>query len=116
MADANHSAPFIFQDCFVNTQTSSQSCRIVPHLRLTDMAPPVLHLWMKLSGRWIEAAGFEPEQRLQIEVSHQRLVITPIDAAGSDPVGKVGKNGFPAVEPATERRQRQFSVITGEAQ
>ncbi|VWB96486.1 SymE family type I addiction module toxin [Burkholderia metallica] len=112
MADANHSAPFIFQDCFVDRETSSQSRRIVPHLRLTDMSPPVVHLWMKLSGRWIEAAGFDPEQRLQIEVSHQRLVITPLDAAGSD---AVGKHGFPAVEPATERQPRQSPVTTGDA-
>ena len=113
MADANHSAPFLFQDCFVNTQTSFQSRRIVPHIRLTDMAPPILHLWMKLSGRWIEAAGFEPEQRLQIEVSHQRLVITPIDDASRDPVGK---KGFPAFDTTTEHQQPQFSAVTGDAQ
>jgi len=81
MADANHSAPIRFQDCFVNTETSIQSRRVVPHIRLADMAPPVMHVWMKLSGRWIEAAGFAPEQPLRIEVSHRRLVITPLEAA-----------------------------------
>ncbi|WP_321790995.1 SymE family type I addiction module toxin [Burkholderia pyrrocinia] len=113
MADANHSAPVLFHDCFATSQASLQSCRIVPHIRLTDMAPPVLCLWMKLSGRWIEAAGFEPEQRLQIEVSHKRLVITPIDEAGSD---HVGKDGFPDAGPATKQRRRPFPVTTGEAQ
>lgn len=39
MADANHSAPIRFRDCFVNTQTSTQSRRVVPHVRLADRAP-----------------------------------------------------------------------------
>jgi toxic protein SymE len=32
---------------------------------------------MKLSGRWSEHAGFEPGQRVRIQVQHHRLVITP---------------------------------------
>ncbi|WP_328821141.1 SymE family type I addiction module toxin [Paraburkholderia nemoris] len=28
---------------------------------------------MKLSGRWIETAGFEPGQRVRITVEHQKL-------------------------------------------
>jgi toxic protein SymE len=31
---------------------------------------------MKLSGRWLEQAGFDPGQRVRIEVQHGRLVIT----------------------------------------
>jgi toxic protein SymE len=38
---------------------------------------PLLVPWFKLSGRWLEQAGFEPRQRLKIEVQQQRLVITP---------------------------------------
>ena len=34
--------------------------------------------WMKLSGRWIETAGFEPGQRVRITVEHQKLIITPL--------------------------------------
>ncbi|KAG8150814.1 SymE family type I addiction module toxin [Burkholderia catarinensis] len=113
MADANHISPVRFQDCFVDTQTSIQTRRIIPHLRLTDMAPPVLHLWMKLSGRWIEAAGFEPEQRLQIEVTHKRLVITPIEEGGGD---HFGNDGCPDDVRATGQQRPQFSVITGDAQ
>ncbi|VWC80099.1 hypothetical protein BLA50215_01175 [Burkholderia lata] len=109
MADANHNAPLHFHDCFVPPRTSFQTRRIVPHLRLTDMAPPVLHLWMKLSGRWIEAAGFEPEQRLRIEVTHKRLVITPIEDGHCDDFGK-------DVDRATGQLRRRFSVITGDAQ
>jgi len=71
-----------------------------------------MYLWTKLSGRWIEAAGFDPGQRLQIEVSHKRLVITPIDEADGD---HVRKDGFPDVDRPTGYQQRQFSVITGDA-
>ncbi|RQR29901.1 MULTISPECIES: SymE family type I addiction module toxin [unclassified Burkholderia] len=113
MADANHIAPVRFQDFFVDTRTSCQTRRIVPHLRLTDMAPPVLHLWMKLSGRWIEAAGFEPDQRLRIEVTHKRLVITPIDDEDS---AHFGNDGSPDVDSATGPQRRRFSVIAGDAQ
>lgn len=70
MAGANHNAPTYFRDCFVSRQSPFQSGRVVPHIRLTDMVPPVVYRWTKLSGRWIEAAGFDPEQRLHVEVSH----------------------------------------------
>ncbi|MGP8491573.1 SymE family type I addiction module toxin [Paraburkholderia fungorum] len=33
---------------------------------------------MKLSGRWIETAGFEPEQHVRITVEHQKLITTPL--------------------------------------
>jgi len=113
MADANHSAPAHFHDRFVTTDKSLQTRRIVPHLRLTDMAPPVLHLWMKLSGRWIEAAGFEPGQRLRIEVTHKRLVITPIDEGDSD---HFGEDECPDIDRPTPQQRPQFSVINGGAQ
>lgn len=90
MAGAHHNAPTYFRDCFVSPRSSFQSGRVVPHIRLIDMAPPVVYLWTKLSGRWIEAAGFDPGQRLRIEVSHQRLVITPVDDAGCTPVEQAG--------------------------
>lgn len=108
MADAHHNAPIRFEDCFVSSQTSLQTRRIVPHIRLTDMAPPVLHLWMKLSGRWIEAAGFAPDQRLQIDVTHKRLVITPIEEADGD---HARKDGFPDVDRPTGQQQRLFSMM-----
>lgn len=109
MADANHNAPVRFHDCFVPPRTSFQTRRIVPHLKLADMAPPVLHLWMKLSGHWIEAAGFDPEQPLKIEVMHKRLVITPIEDRRCDDFGK-------GVDRATEPSRSNFLVITGDAQ
>ncbi|WP_329606666.1 SymE family type I addiction module toxin [Paraburkholderia polaris] len=39
---------------------------------------PATFPWMKLSGRWIETAGFEPGQRVRITVEHQKLIITPL--------------------------------------
>ncbi|MEM5342286.1 SymE family type I addiction module toxin [Paraburkholderia azotifigens] len=32
--------------------------------------------WIKLSGRWLELAGFKAGQQVRIEVHHGRLVIT----------------------------------------
>lgn len=63
MADANHSAPAVFHDCFIGDRVSFRHRRTTPHLRFADMAPPVLYLWTKLSGRWVEGAGVEPGQR-----------------------------------------------------
>jgi toxic protein SymE len=37
---------------------------------------PPLVPWLKLSGKWLEQAGFDPGQRVRIEVQHGRLVIT----------------------------------------
>lgn len=110
MADANHSAPTSFHDCFVPSPASVRHRRAIPPVRLVDRAPPILYL--KLSGRWIEAAGFVPEQRLKIEVTHERLVITPLDETERD---NVGKDGRAEIEPAAQR-QRRFSVIAGGAQ
>ncbi|WP_175767010.1 SymE family type I addiction module toxin [Burkholderia cenocepacia] len=112
MADANHNVPPLFLDCFVTAQASIRHRRTIPHLRIADRAPPVLYLWTKLSGRWIEAAGFEPEQRLRIEVTHQRLVITPIDEEDCD---HFSEDGCPDVDPAPARR-RPFAVMTGDVQ
>lgn len=38
---------------------------------------PPLYPWLKLSGRWLELAGFEAGQRVRITVEDKRLVITP---------------------------------------
>lgn len=111
MADANHSAPAVPPDCFVTARSSVRHRRTIPHLRFADRAPPVLYLWTKLSGRWIEAAGFEPGQRLRIEVTYGRLVITPMDESDDD---AIGKDVFPDLDPAMT--QREFPVMTGEAQ
>ena len=55
--------------------TIQQSPRWRPYSPRRRLAPPLVP-WFKLSGRWLEDAGFEPRQRLKIEVQFGKLVIT----------------------------------------
>ncbi|CAB3763806.1 SymE family type I addiction module toxin [Paraburkholderia humisilvae] len=76
MANAHHKARPPVTERFVTIQ---QSWRYQKPAR-TPFHPrrePPLYPWMKLSGRWIETAGFAPRSRVRITVEHQRLVITP---------------------------------------
>ncbi|EPZ90637.1 hypothetical protein BURCENBC7_AP4071 [Burkholderia cenocepacia BC7] len=50
---------------------------------------------------------------MQIEVTHQRLVITPIAEEGRD---CFGKDERPDVDPATGQALRQLAAMTGNAQ
>ncbi|WP_408506239.1 SymE family type I addiction module toxin [Paraburkholderia sediminicola] len=77
MADANHKARPPVTERSVTIQESwryQKPARLPFHMR---KEPPTFP-WMKLSGRWIETAGFEPGQRVRITVEHQRLIITPL--------------------------------------
>ena len=56
----------------VTTQESRRWQPYKPHRRIN---PPLVP-WLKLSGRWLEHAGFKPRQRLKVEVQLGRLVIT----------------------------------------
>jgi toxic protein SymE len=59
--------------------TVQQSQRYQPLTRFKPGAcrsTPPLVPWFKLSGRWLEHAGFDPGQRLKVEVQLGRLVIT----------------------------------------
>jgi len=47
----------------------------VSNRRVCGTDPP-LFPWFKVSGRWLEQAGFMPRQRLKIEVQLGKLVIT----------------------------------------
>ena len=74
MADANLKA---FDDAHPSRSVAiQQSPRWRPYSPRRRTAP-LLVPWFKLSGRWLEEAGFMPRQRLKIEVQHERLVITP---------------------------------------
>ena len=73
MADANLKA---FDAPSLRSVTIQQSPRWRPYSPRRRPAPPLVP-WFKLSGRWLEHAGFMPYQRLKIEVHHERLVITP---------------------------------------
>jgi toxic protein SymE len=56
------------------TVVAQKPARLPFHMR---KEPPTFP-WMKLSGRWIETAGFEPGSRVRITVEYQRLIITPL--------------------------------------
>jgi len=53
----------------------TQSTNNVSNRRVCGTDPP-LFPWFKVSGRWLEQAGFMPRQRLKIEVQLGKLVIT----------------------------------------
>ena len=72
MADANLNALPAHPERHVTIQQSWRYRRINARTR-TD---PPLYPWIKLSGRWLELAGFEAGQRVRIEVHNGRLVIT----------------------------------------
>jgi toxic protein SymE len=78
MADANLNARPPRPDRFVTIQQSQRHRSLddwLKHQRF--FTEPPLYPWMKLSGRWIEHAGFKAGQRVRIEVKHGRLVIAP---------------------------------------
>lgn len=73
MAKADHKAFDAHPDRCVTIQ---ESPRWRPYSPKRRAAPPLVP-WFKVSGRWLEEAGFMPRQRLKVEVQQQRLVITP---------------------------------------
>jgi toxic protein SymE len=72
MADANLKA---FEAHPVRSVTIQESPRWRPYSPRRRTAP-LLVPWFKLSGRWLEQAGFMPRQRLKVEVELGKLVIT----------------------------------------
>lgn len=73
MADANLKSRTLHAERSVTIQQSRRWRPYSPRWRKD--AP--LYPWMKLSGRWLELAGFKPRQRVKIEVHDGKLVITP---------------------------------------
>lgn len=73
MADANSNARPAHPERHVTIQQSWRYRQWKPRGYRTD---PPLFPWFKVSGRWLEDAGFMPRQRLKIEVHEGRLVIT----------------------------------------
>ncbi|PXX38126.1 type I toxin-antitoxin system SymE family toxin [Burkholderia sp. MS455] len=114
MADANDSAPALFPDRFVTIQESYRYRTIKSILRNKHRPkkPPPLYPWIKLSGRWIETAGFEPAQRVRIEVTERRLVITPMEETYLD---LKGRPEFPIVDTETGLRRRRHPAGMEEA-
>ena len=73
MADTDLNA---FDAPTTRTVTIQESRRWRPYAPHRRTNPPLVP-WLKLSGRWLEDAGFKPRQRLKVEVQHERPVITP---------------------------------------
>jgi toxic protein SymE len=46
------------------------------HIEFYEDLPPAP--WIRLSGRWLEAAGFEIAGRIRVEVERGKLIITPV--------------------------------------
>jgi toxic protein SymE len=74
MADANLNARPAHPERHVTIQQSWRYRQWKPN-RSYRTDPP-LFSWFKVSGRWLEEAGFMPRQRLKIEVQLGKLVIT----------------------------------------
>ncbi|MEM5317238.1 SymE family type I addiction module toxin [Paraburkholderia sp. JHI869] len=72
MADANLNASRAHPERRVTIQQSWRYRSLSSRAR-TD---PPLYPWLKLSGRWLELAGFEAGQRVRVTVENKRLVIT----------------------------------------
>ena len=73
MADANLKASTALPERHIKIQ---HSARDQPQSYRNRYQPPTLYPWLKLSGRWLEQAGFEAGQRVKVHVEHGRLVIT----------------------------------------
>ncbi|MGV7243031.1 SymE family type I addiction module toxin [Caballeronia sp. M23-90] len=72
MANANHKVAAEFPERSVKVQQCLHHQAWPSHLN----KPPKLYPWIKVSGRWIEHAGFLPGQQVRITVEHGRLIIT----------------------------------------
>ncbi|MGF6242735.1 toxic protein SymE [Paraburkholderia sp. GAS38] len=73
MADANHKARPPVTERSVTIQESwryQKPARLPFHM----CKEPATFPWMKLSGRWIETAGFEPGQRVRITNTRSSLL------------------------------------------
>ncbi len=90
MADANHKARQRFPD---------RSATIRERRRHGKKTPTPT---IRVSGKWIEKAGFHPAGFVRIEVWEDLLVIMPVDESTLDP--KV--HGVPAVIQSTGIRRR----------
>jgi toxic protein SymE len=72
MANTDHKAATAFSERSVKVQQSLRYQAWPSHLN----KPPKLYPWIKLSGLWIEHAGFLPGQQVRITVEHGKLIIT----------------------------------------
>jgi toxic protein SymE len=80
MADANHKAvaPVTQRVLTISSQRRPRPMKILApaHIEHYEDLPPAP--WIRLSGRWLEEAGFEINGRIRVEVEKGKLTITPV--------------------------------------
>ena len=78
MADANHKAvaPVTQRILTISSQRRPRPMKIFApaHIEFYEDLPPAP--WIRLSGRWLEQAGFLPRSRVRVRVMRGCLVIT----------------------------------------
>ncbi|WP_434107949.1 SymE family type I addiction module toxin [Paraburkholderia caffeinilytica] len=79
MAEANHKAVALVTQRIltISSQRRPRPMRTFApdHVKFFPDLPPAP--WIRLSGRWLEEAGFEINGRIRVMVERRRLVITP---------------------------------------
>lgn len=80
MADANHKsvAPTTQRILTISAQRRPRPMKTFApdHVKFYPDLPPAP--WIRLSGRWLEEAGFEISGKIRVEVGRGRLIITPV--------------------------------------
>ncbi|MFM0604888.1 SymE family type I addiction module toxin [Paraburkholderia sediminicola] len=80
MADDNHKAvaPVTQRVLTISSQRRPRPMKTFApdHVKFFSDLPPAP--WIRLSGRWLEDAGFEISKKIRVEVHAGRLVITPV--------------------------------------
>jgi len=62
---------------------------------------------IRLAGKWLEEAGFEPGQSVQVEVEHALLVISKLAPDGTPERPSHDPAEFPFVEEVDEQRRER---------
>lgn len=79
MADANHKAvaPLTQRILTISSQRRPRPMKTFApdHVKFYPDLPPAP--WIRLSGRWLEEAGFEISAKIRVVVEQGKLVITP---------------------------------------
>ncbi|CAE6689481.1 hypothetical protein R70006_00272 [Paraburkholderia domus] len=80
MAEANHKAvaPVTQRILTISAQRRPRPMKTFApaHVKFFEDLPPAP--WIRLSGRWLEQAGFEISERICVEVHRGKLIITPL--------------------------------------
>lgn len=75
MADANLKARPNISQRFMACEAAVRECGYTKKLGPYTLPLPVPRI--RLTGRWLEQAGFKPHSRVCVQVEEGRLIITP---------------------------------------